>query len=90
MSFDSNAMLELAHLSRDRYQRAGCGGASKVYMTSQAYYDARGHKELSPWARLITETTVRWRQACESAVSEFRCDCRFTKEGFYYGDSIPF
>ena len=90
MSFDSNAMLELGHLSRDRYQRAGGGGASKVYMTSQAYYTARGHNELSPWAKLWTETKIRWQQAAASAQADFQLDCRLTKEGFYCGDSIPF
>lgn len=88
--FDHNAMHELQHLARDRYQRAGGGGASKVHMTSQAYYDARGHKELSPWSRLLTETTIRWRQAAAGAKADFLLECRITREGFYYGDSIPF
>ena len=90
MSFDSNAMLELGHLSRDRYQRAGGGGASKVYATSKAYFDARGHNDLPTWERLRIETKFRWEQSCQTAKEHFRIACLTSKEGFYYGDSIPF
>jgi hypothetical protein len=89
-AFDSNAMNELAALSRDRYQRAGCGGASKVYQTSKAYFDARGHNDLPSWERLLVETKYRWEQAADTAQQHFRLACLTSKEGFYHGDSIPF
>lgn len=88
--FDSNAMHEIAALSRDRYQRAGGGGAHKVYNSSKAYYDAHGHKELSAWDRLMIETKFRWRFAADSAAEHFRIACLTSEEGFYHGDSIPF
>ena len=90
MSFDSNAMRELQHLAADRYQRNGGGGASKVYATSKAYYDARGHNELPAWDRLVIETKYRWQTARETAREHYRVDCLTSREGFYYGDSIPF
>jgi hypothetical protein len=74
--FDSNAMLELAHLSRDRYQRAGGGGAHKVYNTSKAYDEARGYREMSPFRRAAYEATIRWRQSVATAVSDFRWNVR--------------
>jgi hypothetical protein len=88
--FDSNAMNDLAALSRDRYQRAGGGGAHKVYNTSKAYYDARGHNEQSAWDRLLVETKHRWRFAADTASEHFRIACLTSQEGFYHGDSIPF
>jgi hypothetical protein len=89
-AFDSNAMRELAHIKADHYQRNGGGGAFKVYATSKAYYDARGHNELSAWDRLVTETKIRFRQSCETAKSHYKFDCLTSKGGFYDGDSIPF
>lgn len=88
--FDSNAMHELPHIARDRYQRAGGGGASKVYATAQAYYDARGHKELSPFARACIEMLHQYQQLAAIAQEHYRVDCLTSKEGFYHGDSIPF
>lgn len=88
--FDSNAMLELRHLSADRYQRAGGGGAHKVHNTSRAYFDARGHNELSPFRRAIVETRFRWEQASQLAREHFRMECLICKDGFYHGDEIPF
>lgn len=88
--FDPNAMLELAAISRDRYQRNGGGGAFKVYKTSKAYYDAIGHNDLPTWRRALTEATFRWRDACETAREHFRIACLTSKEGFYHGDDIPF
>jgi len=90
MAFDSNAMLELRHVCADRYQRAGGGGAHKVYNTSKAYFDAHGHNELSAWDRLVVETKHRWRYAADTAQEHFRLDCLTSDEGFYHGDSIPF
>jgi hypothetical protein len=90
MAFDSNAMRELAHLASDRYQRAGCGGASKVYNTAQAYYTAIGHNELPAWSRLLVETRTRWEQSKSLAAEQFRIACLTSKEGWYHGDSIPF
>jgi hypothetical protein len=88
--FDFNAMQELQYLARDRYQRAGGGGASKVYATSQAYWDARGYKELSPFARACIEMLHRYRQSCEIARSHYATDMLTGKEGFYHGETIPF
>jgi hypothetical protein len=90
MAFDSNAMAELRHVSADRYQRNGGGGAHKVYMTSQAYYDARGFKEMSPFQQACIEMLHRYRQQCEIARSHYALDILTSKEGFYYGDTIPF
>jgi hypothetical protein len=90
MAFDSNAMHELAALSRDRYQRAGGGGAHKVYPSSKAYFDARGHGHLSTWDRALIETRFRWEQSAAIAKEHFRIACLTSQEGFYHGDSIPF
>lgn len=73
--FDSNAMHELQHLARDRYQRAGCGGAQKVYTSSRTYDEAKGYKEMTAWARAVYETNMLWRSDSRSAVSGFRWDC---------------
>jgi hypothetical protein len=88
--FDSNAMQELKHIKADHYQRAGGGGAHKVYNTGQAYHDARGYKELSPFQRACIEMLHRFRQSAEIAREHYRLDCLTDKEGFYHGDSIPF
>lgn len=88
--FDSNAMAELAHLSRARYDRNGGGGAFKVYKTAKAYYDAKGINEMSAWDRLMFETKVRWQQSCGHAQEQFRISCLTSKEGFYHGEDIPF
>ena len=88
--FDSNQMHELAALSRDRYQRAGGGGAHKVYASSKAYHDARGHREMSPWRRAVYEASERWRQASRQALSDFKWDCHvLTLDRGPNGD-IPF
>jgi hypothetical protein len=87
--FDSNAMLELAALSRDRYQRNGGGGAFKVYQTAKAYDDARGYRELSPWRRAVYEATTLWRQASRQAVSDYRWDCLLPTLDTVNGE-IPF
>lgn len=88
--FDSNAMAELAHLSRARYDRNGGGGAFKVYNTSKAYYDARGHNELPTWQRLLVETKQRWEASKTIACEQFRIACLTSREGFYHGQDIPF
>jgi hypothetical protein len=88
--FDSNAMHELAAISRDRYQRAGGGGAHNVHNTSKAYFDARGHSHLSTWDRAIIETRFRWEQSSQMAREHFRIACLTCKEGFYHGEDIPF
>jgi hypothetical protein len=90
MSFDSNAMAELRHVSADRYQRNGGGGAFRVYATCQAYYEARGYKELSPFRRACIEMLHRYRQQCELSRAEYSLDVLTSKEGFYHGDTIPF
>jgi hypothetical protein len=73
--FDSNAMLELRHIAADRYQRSGGGGANVVYATAQAYYTARGFKELSPFAQACIEMLHRYRQVAALAKEEYRLDC---------------
>lgn len=88
--FDSNAMQELAALSRDRYQRAGGGGAQKVYATAQAYYDANGFKELSQVQRMCMEILHTYRQRVALINEQYRLELLTSKDGFYHGDSIPF
>lgn len=88
--FDSNAMHELQHIKADRYQRNGGGGAHKVYVTSKAYFDARGHKDLSTWDRALIECNYLWRQAAAGAKADFRLDCLMSKEGYYNGEDVPF
>lgn len=88
--FDSNEMRELAFVKADRYQRAGGGGALKVYATSKAYYDARGYREMSPFAQACLEALHRFRQAAALSAEHYRLDCLTDKEGFYHGESIPF
>lgn len=88
--FNSNEMLELAHLKADRYQRAGGGGAHKVYTSSRAYYDARGYREMSPFAQACIEALHRFRQVAAIAAENYRMECLLDKEGFYHGDSVPF
>ena len=90
MAFDSNAMVELRHVSADRYQRNGGGGAFKVYNTAQAYYTARGFNELSPFRQACIEMLHRFRQTADIAREEYRLDCLIDGEGWYHGDSIPF
>jgi hypothetical protein len=88
--FDSNAMHELQHIARDRYQRAGGGGAHKVYNTSKAYDDARGYKEMTVWQRAVYEANVLWRSDRQSAIAGFKWDCvwfTLDKDG---NNEIPF
>lgn len=73
--FDSNKMVELQHLARDRYQRSGGGGAFKVYASAKAYHESRGINEMSVWARAVYEATTLWRSDSRSAVSGFKWDC---------------
>ncbi len=73
--FDSNKMVELQHLARNRYERAGGGGAFKVYASSKAYDESRGIKEMSVWARAVYEASQLWKSDSRSAVSGFRWDC---------------
>jgi hypothetical protein len=87
--FDSNAMAELRHLSADRYQRAGGGGAHKVHNTSRAYHDARGHGQMSPWRRAVYEATIRWRGDAASISSGFKWDCHVLTLDTHNGE-IPF
>lgn len=88
--FDSNAMLELAAISRDRYQRNGGGGAHKVYASNRTYYESRGWKELSKFEQACIEMLHRYRQVCEIERANFTGDCLYTKEGFRDGQEIPF
>lgn len=89
MAFDSNAMLELGHLSRDRYQRNGGGGAFKVYASSKAYDESRGLKEMTVWQRAVYQATTQWRGAAASAVSGFKWDCHALTLDVVNGE-IPF
>jgi hypothetical protein len=90
MAFDSNQMLELQHIARDRYQRNGGGGTHKVYQTSKAYYDARGHNELPTWQKLMTEALIRYRQKCQLIEEHYRMAILTSQDGFYHGEDIPF
>lgn len=87
--FNSNAMNELRHVAADRYQRAGGGGAFKVYQTAKAYDDSRGYREMSPWRRAVYEATIRWRQASQQAASDFKWDCHVLTLDTVNGE-IPF
>jgi hypothetical protein len=62
----------------------------KVYVTEKAYFDAHGWKELSPFRQACIEMLHRYRQICSIQREHYRLDCLTSKEGFYYGDSIPF
>ena len=88
--FDSNAMLELAHVKRDRYERNGGGGAHKVYASSRAAYEAKGWKELSPFEQACIEMLHRYRQICQISEAAYRSDCFRSREGFANGEIIPF
>jgi hypothetical protein len=87
--FDSNALRELAHVKADHYQRNGGGGGFKVYASSKAYDEARGYREMTPWRRLVYETTQLWRSESRSAVAGFKWDChRYTLDTV--NGEIPF
>ncbi len=73
--FNSNQMLELQHVARDRYQRNGGGGAFKVYNTAKAFEESRGYAEMSVWRQLVYRTSLAWRDACHGAKAGFRQDC---------------
>lgn len=87
--FDSNAMHELAHLSRQLYERAGGGGAFKVYASSRSYDEARGYKEMSPRRRAMYEAVALWRQARDQAKADFKWDCHLLSLDALNGE-IPF
>jgi hypothetical protein len=87
--FDSNQMQELAALSRDRYQRAGGGGAHKVYASSKAYHDSRGHRDMTAWQRAVHEAITNWRYVSRNAVADFKWDCRLQTLDSGH-DDIPF
>ena len=89
MAFDSNEMRELAYIKSDRYQRAGGGGAFKVYNSSRAYDDARGYREMSAWRRAVYEATQLWRSDSRSALAGFKWDCNILKLELVNGE-IPF
>lgn len=88
--FDSNAMLELAHLSRDRYQRAGGGGGHKVYASSRSYDESRGYKEMSVWRKAVYEATLLWQSDSRSACSGFRWDCHWLTLDKNEAGYVPF
>lgn len=89
MAFDSNHMLELAHLKADRYHRAGGGGAFKVYNSSKAYDEAKGYKEMSRGKRAAYEAIRLWRLAASQARSDFKWDCHVLTLDTVNGE-IPF
>ena len=88
--FDSNAMLELAAISRDRYQRNGGGGAHKVYASNRTYYESRGWKEMSKFEQACIEMLHRYRQSCEISRAAYASDCFRSREGFADDEQIPF
>jgi hypothetical protein len=88
--FDSNAMHELQHLARDRYQRAGGGGAQKVHMSSRAYDEAKGYKEMTVWEQAVYRTNMLWRSDRSSAVSGFKWDCLWYTLDRSSSGEIPF
>jgi hypothetical protein len=90
MSFDSNAMHELQHIARDRYQRAGGGGAQKVHASSKAYDTAQGYDEMSIWARAVYRNNMMWLSQSKSAVAGFKWDCLALKLDRDADGSTPF
>ncbi len=88
--FDSNAMHELAHHSRQRYERAGGGGTHKVYASSRTYDDARGYREMSAWDQLVYRTNMLWRSESRSAIAGFKWDCRWLEIDKDANGDIPF
>lgn len=70
--FDSNAMNELKHHAADRYQRAGGGGAFKVYATSSAYDTARGYADMTPFRQAVYRARMQFKGACDGAKADFR------------------
>lgn len=68
--FDSNAMNELKHLAADRYQRAGGGGAHKVYATSAAFHTSRGYGEMSPFRQAAYRARVEFQWMAEHIKAE--------------------
>lgn len=87
--FDSNAMHELQHLSRDRYQRNGAGGGFKVYATARAYDEARGYKQMTVWQRAVYEANQLWESDRQSAKAGFKWDCHVLTLDTVNGE-IPF
>lgn len=87
--FDSNQMLELQHIARDRYQRAGGGGAHKVHASSKSYDDSRGYRDMTPWQQLVYRTNMLWQSESRSAVAAFRWDCRWLELDKINGE-VPF
>jgi hypothetical protein len=69
--FDHNQMNELSHLKAARYAHNGGGGGFKVATSTKAYYEARGIKELSPFARAAFEAREAFRIAARGAISDF-------------------
>jgi hypothetical protein len=82
-------MQELKHLAADRYQRAGGGGAHKVYASSKAYDDARGYRDMTPFRRAAYEAAVLFRDAAKHAAADFAWDCRRMSLDTINGE-IPF
>lgn len=88
--FDSNAMQELGHHARARYERAGGGGTHKVYASSRTYDDAHGFKEMSPWDQLVYRTNMLWRSESRSAVAGFKWDCHVLTLDRNANGDVPF
>lgn len=88
--FDSNAMYELAALSRDRYQRAGGGGAFKTYASSKAFDESCGYKEMTVWQRAVYETNQLWKSDSRSACAGFKWDCVWYGLDKDENNAIPF
>jgi hypothetical protein len=82
-------MQELKHLAADRYQRAGGGGAHKVYASSKAYDDARGYRDMTPFRRAAYEAVILFRDAAKHAAADFAWDCRALSLDTVNGE-IPF
>jgi hypothetical protein len=68
---DHNLMNELRHVAADRYQRAGGGGAHKVYTSAKAYDTARGYDQLSPWRQAVYRARVQFKSVCDRARGDF-------------------
>ncbi len=74
--FDSNAMAERAAIKRAQGGGRRKDGCNKP-VSSKAYDERMGLKEMSTWRRAVYEATLLWRSDSSSACSGFRWDCHW-------------
>lgn len=72
--FDHNAMAERAALKRAQGGGRRKDGCNKP-VSSKAFDDRQGYREMSPWRQLVYRTSLAWRDAAIGAKAGFRQDC---------------